>query len=234
MKLRRNIGSAKPQLETYNIITNPEYQLAENIAAEFTDISGIKCIWHQKDLSITSDYLYGETQDIEYLEGKPTKILYEVGEIPTIYSMFGMVATDQIVAHIPQSVYRRDVSTTRPPTVGDVIIVPHYRDLPFMTTLSGRTFEIIHTAEDQAIFQLRSLVYSLYMIPYRFSEESESARNVSMDVDDLYDPTNAFQRFPETDTPSITAFGDNSEIQTDSDALSAYDGVDTSIYGYGG
>ena len=218
MKLRRNIGSAKPQLETYNIITNPEYQLAENIAAEFTDISGIKCIWHQKDLSITPDYLYGETQDIEYLEGKPTKILYEVGEIQTIYSMFGMVATDQIVAHIPQSVYRRDISTTRPPTVGDVIIVPHYRDLPFMTTLSGRTFEIIHTAEDQAIFQLRSLVYSLYMIPYRFSEESDSARDAASDLDTTF--------------TGISAFGDNEWIDTQSQAMSAYDGIDTGVYGY--
>lgn len=232
MKLRRNIGSAKPELEIYNIKDNPEYKLAESVAAEFTDISGIKCTYYQSDRSVLPDELYGETQDKEYLDGRDTKILYEVGEIPTLYSMFGMLATDQIVAHIPQCVYRRDVSRTNPPCVGDVIVIPHYRDTPFMETLSGRTFEIIHVAEDQSIFQLRSLVYVFNMIPYRFSEESDSARSVSMDIDDLYDPNSAYQRFPSTDTPSITAYGDNSKIETESQALSAYDGIDTSIYGF--
>lgn len=233
MKLRRvNVGSAKPQLDTYDIKENPEWRFAEGIAAEFTDASGIKCIYYKKDFSIQPDPLYGETQDVEYLEGKQTKILYEVGEIPTLYSMFGMMATDQIVVHIPQIIYRRDVSQTQPPAVGDAIVIPHYRDIAFMKTLSGRTFEIIHVAEDQVIFQFRSLVYSLYMIPYRFSEESESARKISMDMDDLYDPNNVFQRYPNTDTPSITAYGDNDYINTESDALSAYDGIDTKIYGY--
>ena len=232
MKLRRNIGSAKPQLEIYNIKDNPEYELAESVAAEFTDISGIKCIYYQTDQKVLPDELYGETQDKEYLDGKATKILYEVGEIPTLYSMFGMVATDQIVAAIPQCVYRRDVNTSKPPCVGDAIVIPHYRDTPFMETLSGRTFEIIHVAEDQSIFQLRSLIYVINMIPYRFSEESDTAKRISMDIDDLYDSNSAYQRFPNTDTPSITAFGDNDWISTESGAISAYDGIDTKLYGY--
>lgn len=232
MKLKTINTGSKPQLDIYDIKENPEWRLAESMAAEFTDTSGIKCIYYPKDLSIKSDELYGETQDVEYMEGKSTRVLYEVGESPTLYSMFGMVATDQILVHLPQITYRRDVSQTRPPCVGDAIVIPHYRDIALMKTLSGRTFEVIHVAEDQVIFQLRSLVYSLYLIPYRFSEESKSAKDISMDIDDLYDPENAFQRFPNTDTPSITAFGDNDWINTESDALSAYDGIDTSIYGY--
>lgn len=220
MKLRRNIGSAKPELEIYNIKNNPEWELAESVAMEFTDISGIKCTYYQKDQLIQADPLYGETQDAEYLDGKKTKILYEVGEIPTLYSMFGMVTTDQIVAHIPITIYTRDVSKIEMPKPGDVIVVDWYRNMfPCeWEDLSGRTFEILHVAQDQSIFQLRSLVYVLYLSPYRFSEESQDARDISSDLS--------------TEYPGISAYGDNLWIETASDALSAYDGIDTSIYGF--
>lgn len=220
MKLRNNIGNAKPTFEIYDIKDNPEWQLAENMVAEFTDISGIKVTYYIRDNVISPpDVLYGETQDIEYKEGKETKILYEVGEIQTLYSMFGMLATDQIIAHIPQSVYVRDVSQTELPKPGDVVKV-HWYTNDFANTDIGRTFEIMHVAQDQAIFQLRSLVYVLYLKPYRFSEESDSAREVSSDLT--------------TSLPGISAFGDNDWIETQSQAISAYDGIDTSIYGYEG
>lgn len=217
---------------TYDIHDNPEWKLAESIALEFCDVAGIEVVYYRQDPTVEQDILYGEAQNKEYVVGKPTKIVFEVGEIPTTYSMFGMIATDQLVAHIPQSTYRRDVSQTIPPKVGDVVVVPFYRDIAFMATLSGRTFEVIHVAQDQNIFQLNSLVYSIYMIPYRFSEESETARAVSMDIDDLYDPNNALgQRYPETDTPSITAYGDNEYIEEQSQLIDDYDDVDRSIYG---
>jgi hypothetical protein len=158
----------------------------------------------------------------EYTSGKKSKAVYEVGEIPTVYSMFGMIATDQIVVHIPQGTYKRDVSTTNSPMVGDAIVLPWYRGVVapnyVLRGVTGRTFEIIHVAEDQNIFQLRSLVFSLYIIPYRFSEESISAARISSDLP--------------TSTPSITAFGDNTYIETESDKIDDYDDVDTKIYGY--
>jgi len=216
MKFRRNIGSAKPQLEIYNLKDNPEWQLAESVAAEFTDISGIKITYYQRDTAIVSDVLYGETQDAEYKDGKETKILYEVGEIPTLYSMFGMIATDQIVAHIPQCIFFRDVSQTEMPMPGDVIKIKWYHGM--FSNSEERTFEISHAAQDQSIFQLRSLVYVLYLMPYRFSEESQSARDVSSDLSSV--------------SQGISAYGDNAWIDTQSQAISAYDGVDTNIYGY--
>ena len=219
MKWRSNIGAAKPQLEIYNVRDNPEWRLAESYAAEFTDISGIKCTYFIKDTAIVSDPLYGETQDAEYKDGKETKILYEVGEIPTLYSMFGMMATDQLVAHIPLCVYARDVSNDEMPKPGDVIKVHWYTgDFIEDNIKDERSFELIHVAQDQSIFQLRSLVFVLYMIPYRFSEESESAREVSSEINTTY--------------PSIAAYGDNEWIDTQSNAMSASEGIDTSIYGY--
>lgn len=219
MKLRKNIGSAKPQLEIYQTLDNPEWALAESVAAEFTDISGIRCFYYKRSPNIQPDVLYGEVQDVEYEEPKPTKILYEVGEIDTLYSMFGMMSTDQIVAHIPQSVYFRDVSQVEFPAPGDVIRIPWYRgDFIADPENDGRTFEISHVAQDQSIFQLRSLVYVLYLIPYRFSEESDSAREAASNL--------------EPEFQKIGDFGDNEWIDTQSQAISAYEGIDTKIYGY--
>jgi hypothetical protein len=205
--------------KTYNIYDNPEWKLAESMAVEFNDIAGINAVYYNQDSTVEADVLYGETQDKEYTEGKNTKIVFEVGEIPTTYSMFGMIATDQMVAHIPKATYRRDVSQTNPPKVGDVVVIPFYRDVPGITetTTQGRTFELIHVAEDQNIFQLQSLVYSLYMIPYRFSEESDSAADVSSDLS--------------TESPSITAYGDNEWVEDASDEIDTYTDVDRSIYG---
>jgi len=210
-------GSAKPQWSIYDIQHNPEYHLAESLAMELNDIAGIEMYYYAKDTSVTPDVLYGETMNAEYTSGKKTKAVYEVGEIPTVYSMFGMIATDQVVLHIPQGTYKRDISSTVRPAVGDAIVFPWYRD-EFTATPIGRTFEIIHVAEDQNIFQLRSLVFSIYLIPYRFSEESISAATISSDLS--------------TTLPGISAFGDNEWIETQSDLIDDYSDVDQKIYGY--
>lgn len=215
-------GTSKPTWSIYDIHQNPEYQLAESLAMELNDIAGIEMYYYAKDPSITPDVLYGETMNAEYLSGKKTKGIYEVGEIPTVYSMFGMIATDQLVLHIPQGTWKRDIGSTALPAVGSAVVLPWYRgqNSPDYTSIgpSGRTFEIIHVAEDQNIFQLRSLVYSFYCIPYRFSEESQSAADISSDLSST--------------SPSITAYGDNEWIETQSDAIDSYDDVDTKIYGF--
>jgi len=222
MSFRKQFGgTGKGPWATYDVIDNPEWKMAESMAIEFCDIAGILAVYYNQDSTVLPDQLYGETQDKAYLDGKETKVVMEVGEIPTNYSMFGMIATDQLVVHMPQGTYRRDVSQTIPPKVGDVMVLPFYRDAPTSMgedPLAGRTFELIHVAVDQNIFQLRSLVYSLYMIPYRFSEESDSAKDVSSDLND-------------TTTMGISAFGDNSYIEEESLKIDTYSDVDRSIYG---
>jgi hypothetical protein len=217
MAIRRpSEGMNKPGWRFYDIVDNPEYQYGENLVTEYTDIVGIECTYYMSDASVLPDQLYGEKQDVEYKEGKLTKVIYEVGEIPTIYSMFGVMAQDTIVAYIPRSVFKRDVSQTEAPKVGDVVKVPMYPfDFNDETDRAGRTFEIIHVAQDTSIFQYRSLVYVFNMIPYRFSEESTSAEGVSSDLS--------------TETPSITAFGDNEWID---DNKQIDNSVDSTIYGY--
>jgi hypothetical protein len=219
---KKNIGNAKPQLDTYNIIDNPEWQLAQSLVCEFTDATGIKITYFQKNENQVGQYdpLYGETQDASYKDGKETKILYEVGEINTIYSMFGMMNTDQLVAHIPQSIFLRDVSKTEWPKPGDLLQVEWYMgDFAQDGVPDRRNFTITHVAQDQSIFQLRSLVFVLYLAPFTFSEESQSARDISIELSG-------------DDFDTISDFGDNEFIDTASKELSAYDGISTKIYGF--
>ena len=207
------VGPNKPSWNLYQIKDNPEYHLAESYAAEFCDIVGIECTYYSRDNSEVADVLYGETPTIGYKTGKVTKIIYEVSEIPTLYSTFGMVATDSLVAHIPQAVWYRDVSKVEMPKAGDVIVVSFYQQ-SYDGVIAGRTFELSHAAQDQNVFQLKSLVHVLYLIPYRYSMESVSARNVSSDLD--------------LTTVGISAYGDNAWVEEN--AYVSPD-VDKSIYG---
>ena len=213
-KLRSPLnGHNKPKWNLYDIKDNPEYLLAESYASEFCDIVGIDCTYYLRDPSVIPDPLYGEFPTKGYLDGKKTKILYGVDEIPTLYGMFGMVATDSLIAHIPQSIWYRDVSKTAMPSPDDVIVIDFYQE-DYNGSIEGRTFKVNHSAFDQSIFQLKSLVHALYISPYSFSEESQSARDVSSDLSDIL--------------PGISAYGDNSWISA---AKYIPTDVDSSVYG---
>ena len=205
-KIRRTGNQNKPNWRFYNKPQddNPEYQLAEGLAAEYTDIVGMDCTYYINDTTVEADPLYGEKMDVEYETGMPTKVIFEIAEIPTIYTLFGVMAQDTIVAFIPRSVYKRDVSQTQPPKIGDVLKVPLYPS-DFLDNFSsgGRTFEIIHVAQDTSIFMYRSLVYVFNLVPYRYSEESTSAAEVASDISTL--------------SPHISAFGDNEWIDDNKD-----------------
>ena len=217
MAIRRpSDGMAKPQWRLYETIDNPEYQLGENLVTEYTDIVGIACTYYISDTAIEPDQLYGEKMDVAYKDGMETKIIYDVSEIPTIYSMFGVMAQDTITAYIPRSVFKRDVSQTEPPKVGDVVKIPMYpNDFSDDPAKAGRTFEIQHVAQDTSYFQYRSLVYVFNLIPYRYSEESVSAADVSSDLS--------------TTSPSITAYGDNEWVDENLDSDPT---IDKGVYGY--
>jgi hypothetical protein len=214
LKLRSPLlGNNKPTWSLYDIQNNNEYQLAESFASEFCDISGIEMTYFIRDATIAADPLYGESATAGYEGGKKSKLLYEVGEIPTLYSTFGMVATDSIVCHIPQSVWYRDISKTVQPKPGDAVYLPFFVN-DYSGNVSGRSFEVTHAAHDQSLFMLRSLVHVIYLIPYRFSEESQSARDVSSDLS--------------TEFPSVSAWGDNAWLENNK-----YNdpNIDESIYG---
>jgi hypothetical protein len=203
-------GINKPQWELYDIRYNPEHSLAESLIMEYTDIVGIKVTYHIRSNDVTYDTLYGEHTGTTYEDGKATKLIYNVDEEPNLWSSFGMFGGDILITHIPQGTWKRDISATIEPKIGDVVTIDWYS--PFVG--EGRTFEVAHVDDDDKTFQLKKMVYILVLRPYRFSEQSTSAEALAMA------------------SAPISAYGDNEWIEEQSDAIDDYDDVDTKIYGY--
>jgi hypothetical protein len=123
---------------------------------------------------------------------------------------FGMVSEEMIqYAAIPKTTFSRDVSASVNPRPGDVV----------KTLWNNRTYEIVDVHEESQIFQLKKLIWEFILKPYRFSDTSDSSRELSDDIDD-------------TLTQALTAYGDNEWIEEKSDSIDNYDDVDESVYGY--
>lgn len=201
----------KPKWSLYDITPdNIEWSLYKDYIVEFTDIGGIEVDYWINDPHITMDTLYGESTRASFFGPYRTKFIYEVTEEPTITTGFGIVSEDIIqYAMIPKFTFSRDVSAGREPTPGDVI----------ETLWNSRQYEIVDTGEEAHIFQLGKFIYELILKPYRYSEQSDTAKSLLKSPDS-------------TLTSPITAYGDNIFIEEESDEIDAYSDVDTSVYGF--
>ena len=222
----------KPKWKLHDLNNNPEHDLMRNYIVEFTDISGIEIWYYQRDESrIEIDDIYGEPkyQNILYRTPKLTKVIYEVTEEATLTTGFGIQSEDIVqYALMPKFTWSRDVSGVGMPKPGDVI----------QTIWNDRSYEIADVGEEENIFQLKKLIWEFILRPYRFSEQSESATDIverfgndgSTFVDDqiTIDPTDPHILSSET----VSAFGDNKDIEEKSNNIDSYSDVDTNIYGY--
>jgi len=214
------IKDSKPLWQLYHIQDNIEHDLFESIITEFTDISGILCEYYIRDESVTKDYLYGESPASRYFGPYETKIIYEPLEEPTLTTGFG-INSEEVISwtSIPKFTFTRDVSAGYHPKPGDAII----------TLWNNRAYELADVHEEEKIFQLKKLIWGFVLRPYRFSDESESAREIARFTKE---PTD-INLINDTTTQPLTAFGDNEELEEESDDINNYGGsYDTNIYGY--
>jgi len=202
---------AKPKWELYDNSTSMEHDLFISGIVEYTDIGGIKCDYYVRDTdTITMDTLYGESSNTEYKWKSITKLIYEPTEEAGITNSFGIVSEDIIqFAMVPKYTFTRDVSGATEPKPGDVL----------RTTWNSRAYEVVDVGEEARIFQLGKFIWELILKPFRFSEQSESAKKPLSITSDS------------TLTSPITAYGDNSWIETESDEIHTLSDVDTTIYG---
>lgn len=202
---------AKPKWELYGTEDNPEYDYFQETITEFNDISGIKIKYWVRSTEINEDTLYGEPSDeVEYLGPYETKVLYDVTEETTMTNTFGITSEDIIqYAMIPKYTFNRDVSTSYDPKPGDVI----------QTIWNERNYEIVDVGEEAKIFQLKKLVWEFILKPFRFTEQSDTAKEILKTPDS-------------TMTTPVTAYGDNEWLEEQSDDIHGYNDIDTSIYGY--
>lgn len=204
MTRARISGVWKPQWELHDLHDNREHDLWQSYIMEFCDISGIAIEYYVRNAEEEDyDVLYGEHQYYGFDTAKESKILYDVEETPQIWNIFGSTGTDSVVGMIPKGTYRRDVSQTVEPKIGDVI----------RTVWNDRSYEIVMVDPDIRIFQLKKMVWVFNLRTYRFSEQSSTASALS-------------------DTPAISAVGENTWIQEQSDEIDDYSDVDTTIYGF--
>lgn len=210
----------KPKWNLHHLNNNPEHELFQSYIVEFTDISGIECRYYIRDESIEKDYLYGESTRSRYLGPYTTKLIYEPTEEPTLTTGFGIHSEEVIsFASVPKFTMTRDVSAGYHPKPGDAIV----------TVWNNRAYELADVAEEEKIFQLKKMVWGFVLRPFRFSEESQTSRDISRFTRKPTDPD-----LTDTMTSPITAFGDNDEIEEDSEEIYDYEdnGIDTTIYGY--
>jgi hypothetical protein len=213
----------RPKFRLYDIHNNPEHELWEEYIVEFVDISGIEIEYYISNYSeIDKDELYGEPlyQNISFSEPYSTYMVYEVTEEPQMITSFGLHSEDMIMfGYIPIKTFIRDVivmdgvtPTSVVPKTGDVIRV----------LWNNRAYEVVTVKKENSVFQVSKNVYSFILKPYRFSEESEEARDISAT------PTLTLSASPS----GVESFGDNDFIEDASDTIDDYGDVDTGIYGY--
>ena len=138
---------------------------------------------------------------------KETKILYDVTEEPTLTNTFGINSTEMIqYAMIPKEIFVRDITECVDilPVPGDVI----------KTIWNNRAYEIVDVGEESHIFQLSKMIYEIILKPFRFSETSDTAEEIT------------------TSTLSLSGYGDDADIEEESNSIDNYSDVDTNVYGY--
>ena len=211
-------SSTKPLWQLYHIQDNVEHNLYESVIVEFTDISGIVINYYIRDGNRENDYLYGEGPASRYFGPYETKVLYEPTEEPTLTTGFG-INSEEVISYssLPKFTFSRDVSAGYHPKPGDVLVTPW----------NNRAYELADVEEEEKIFQLKKMIWGFALKPYRFSDESQSARNITRFTREPTDPN----LIKDTTTQPLTAFGDNKDLDEESDQIFDYGpDYDTSIY----
>jgi len=101
-----------------------------------------------------------------------------------------------------------------------------------ITPWNNRAYELADVHEEEKIFQLKKLIWGFVLKPYRFSDESDSAREIFRGTR-LPTPTSKINDRKSTITEPLSAFGDNDPIDEESNEIFDYgDDYDSSVYGY--
>ena len=221
----------KPQWELLDFQNNPEYELFKSSINEFTQIAGFPIQYYVKldEPESTTDTLWGENPISEFSRGYKTKMIYDPTDETQILDAMGITSEDTIeYGQLPKELFERDIEdgylddypTEKEllPKVGDCI----------RTLWNNKLYELVDKGAESKIFQAQKLIWEFVLRPYRNSQESDSVHD--MVFEDIND-----EDFPDinltTESTELSAHGDNSEIEDQSDDIVDYDS-DTSFFGY--
>lgn len=171
-----------PYWRIYDIASsNVEHLFFNSIIMEMTDISGFEIQYYISTANF--DGLWGEDSNNDYLGPFTTKLVYEPTNESTVLNAFGITGNETIeYAMTPMDTFTRDLSaayysSSTPSTSASVIVAPKVGDL-IKIPWNDRAYEIVDIGREQKIFQAKKFIWELILRPYRFSEESDKAREV--------------------------------------------------------
>ena len=220
--------STSPQWELLDFNQEEqEYILFDSVVSEANDIMGFPIEYWTIESS-GSDYLYGENPTQEWDGPFYTKLLYEPTSEPDVLNVFGLSSDDTIeTMQLTKTVFKRDISST-PPVVGDLI----------KTLWNNKTYEVAEVSSEATIFQGMKMVWDLICRPFRYNYESDDVDGFLFndpDSDDFPDinETTTTQTYTTSGDTIQYQYGDNDEIEEESDSIEGYEGLDTIYYGYG-
>ena len=223
----------KPEWDLYDTTENNiEYALYDSTIVEYNDISGFVCEY--RILLSNYDTLMGEDPNCNLSDGVLTKISFNPSDEQSILDMFGITADDTMeMTMIPISTFNRDLSgayntlstsiSANPP----LLIIPKVGDV-LTTIYNQRNYEIVSIGQEDNIFNAKKFVYNMILKPYRFSEQSDSHRDVHIGL--IEDPfATITEDGYEQNNFGTVEYGDNSFIEEESDKIDDYDDVLTSF-----
>ena len=224
--------SGTPQWRYYDTTDdNPEHALVDSMLCEHVDITG-----HLINIYFplySWDSLYGEDPSTNLSDVMVSKMIYPPSEENSIIESFG-ISSDETLSfgQIPKTIFIRDCSTVwfNTPSISATAIHP----IPGMvihTVWNDRTYEVVNVGDYQFIHQARKPVWEMILRPFRYSLQSLLHHQLftSEPSGSFNTPTSAADGTPVYD--DILKFGDNTMVETDSDAVDSYHDIDQSIFG---
>jgi hypothetical protein len=211
---------------------NCEHALYDSIITEMTDISGFPV-----EIYIpirTFDPLYGEDASENLSDPVMTKLIYEPLEGLSITEAFGITSDETLqYAFIPKSTFTRDLSAAYyalAPSGTDVLVVPR-PGLVIKTLWDNRNYEVVDVGKEQNIFLAKKLIYEFILRPFRFSEQSDTHREIHTGMD-----ASTFETHVTSGGDALSDFieneyGDNDFIETESNKIDKYQDIDEKMFG---
>lgn len=199
---------------------NYEHSLYQSVVDEITEIGGFPIYYWIHNNTKTTDYLYGEDPNVEYIGPYKTRVLYEITEEEEVLNSFGLSSNDTLnIVQLSKEKFKRDIAEE----FGDSEYNPKPSDA-IKLLWNNKTYSISDVNSENNVFLGRKMMWDLICRPFSFSEESSSAEDIlySEPPSGYFDEDNTL-----TTTEPLSAYGENEEIEEES-----FKNPDSAIYGY--
>lgn len=215
-----------PGWSLYDISPNNcEHKLFECYLTEVCDVAGWPIEYRM--LRPNNEYLWGEDPNSRLSYPTYTKVIYAPETSNNLLDLFGLVNDETIqYMFIPMASFKRDLAMLYNDILGpDAFVKPRVGDI-VKTLWNNFNYEVVSLQEEDNVFMAKKFVFSIILRPFRFSEQSESHREVHSGFPE--DPFTCIVPGPSgQDVMQLSGmeelYGDNNKVGSESDSIYNYD-----------